>query len=316
MAIEPLPIRTVESPGFDDQRPGTSGLRKRVTVFQAPHYLEHFVQSIFDCLPDLNGKTLVLGGDGRFFNREAIQTIIRMAAANGVGGLLIGCGGLLSTPAVSCLIRKTGAHGGIVLSASHNPGGPDGDFGIKYDVGNGGPAPERLTDAIFARSRELSAYRIVDSPDVDIDRQGVDRVGAMEIRVIDPVTDYAALMETIFDFARIRDLVTAPDFSMMIDTMHAITGPYAREIFENRLGAAPGTVINAIPKPDFGGQHPDPNLTHARTLAAAMFGPSPPSFGAASDGDGDRNMILGPRFFVTPSDSLAALAAHAVLVPG
>ncbi|MGD9340826.1 MAG: alpha-D-glucose phosphate-specific phosphoglucomutase [Chromatiales bacterium] len=316
MAIEPLPIRTVESPGFDDQRPGTSGLRKRVTVFQAPHYLEHFVQSIFDCLPDLNGKTLVLGGDGRFFNREAIQTIIRMAAANGVGGLLIGCGGLLSTPAVSCLIRKTGAHGGIVLSASHNPGGPDGDFGIKYDVGNGGPAPERLTDAIFARSRELSAYRIVDSPDVDIDRQGVDRVGAMEIRVIDPVTDYAALMETIFDFDRIRDLVTAPDFSMMIDTMHAITGPYAREIFENRLGAAPGTVINAIPKPDFGGQHPDPNLTHARALAAAMFGPSPPSFGAASDGDGDRNMILGPRFFVTPSDSLAALAANAELVPG
>ena len=316
MAIEPLPIRTVESPGFDDQRPGTSGLRKRVTVFQAPHYLEHFVQSIFDCLPDLNGKTLVLGGDGRFFNREAIQTIIRMAAANGVGGLLIGCGGLLSTPAVSCLIRKTGAHGGIVLSASHNPGGPDGDFGIKYNVGNGGPAPERLTDAIFARSRELSAYRIVDSPDVDIDRQGVDRVGAMEIRVIDPVTDYAALMETIFDFARIRDLVTAPDFSMMIDTMHAITGPYAREIFENRLGAAPGTVINAIPKPDFGGQHPDPNLTHARALAAAMFGTSPPSFGAASDGDGDRNMILGPRFFVTPSDSLAALAANAELVPG
>lgn len=316
MAIEPLPIRTVESPGFEDQRPGTSGLRKRVTVFQAPHYLEHFVQSIFDCLPDLNGKTLVLGGDGRFFNREAIQTIIRMAAANGVGGLLIGCGGLLSTPAVSCLIRKTGAHGGIVLSASHNPGGPDGDFGIKYDVGNGGPAPERLTDAIFARSRELSAYRIVDSPDVDIDRQGVDRVGAMEIRVIDPVTDYAALMETIFDFDRIRDLVTAPDFSMMIDTMHAITGPYAREIFENRLGAAPGTVINAIPKPDFGGQHPDPNLTHARALAAAMFGPSPPSFGAASDGDGDRNMILGPRFFVTPSDSLAALAANAELVPG
>ncbi len=316
MAIEPLPVRTVESPGFEDQRPGTSGLRKRVTVFQAPHYLEHFVQSIFDCLPDLNGKTLVLGGDGRFFNREAIQTIIRMAAANGVGGLLIGCGGLLSTPAVSCLIRKTGAHGGIVLSASHNPGGPDGDFGIKYDVGNGGPAPERLTDAIFARSRELSAYRIVESPDVDIDRQGVDRVGAMEIRVIDPVTDYAALMETIFDFDRIRDLVTAPDFSMMIDTMHAITGPYAREIFENRLGAAPGTVINAIPKPDFGGQHPDPNLTHARALAAAMFGPSPPSFGAASDGDGDRNMILGPRFFVTPSDSLAALAANAELVPG
>ncbi len=316
MTTEPLPIRTIESPGFDDQRPGTSGLRKRVSVFQAPHYLEHFVQSIFDCLPDLAGKTLVLGGDGRFFNREAIQTIIRMAVANDVGGLLIGCGGLLSTPAVSCLIRKTGAFGGIVLSASHNPGGADGDFGIKYDIGNGGPAPERLTDAIFARSRELRSYRIADLPDVDLDRQGLGRVGAMEIRVVDPVSDYAALMETIFDFDRIRDLVTAPGFTMRIDAMHAITGPYAREIFENRLGAAHGTVINAIPLPDFGGEHPDPNLTHAEALATEMFGSTPPSFGAASDGDGDRNMILGPRFFVTPSDSLAALTANAELVPG
>jgi phosphoglucomutase len=316
MTAEPVSMRVVQSPGFDDQRPGTSGLRKRVSVFRKPHYLEHFVQSLFDCLPDLAGALLVLGGDGRFFNREAIQTIIRMAAANGVGGLLVGCGGLLSTPAASCLIRKTGALGGIVLSASHNPGGPDGDFGVKYNVGNGGPAPERLTDAVYARTRELRSYRIAVSPDIDLDRQGLNRVGPMEVRVVDPVTDYAALMEELFDFDRIRELVTGRGFEMRIDSMHAITGPYAREIFENRLGAAPGSVINGVPKPDFGGGHPDPNLTHARCLVDEMFGPSPPAFGAASDGDGDRNMILGPGFYVSPSDSLAAIAANATLVPG
>ncbi len=315
MNSEAIEIREIESPGFDDQRPGTSGLRKRVTVFRQAHYLEHFVQSIFDCLGELPGNTLVLGGDGRFFNREAIQTIIRMAAANGVGGLLIGGGGLLSTPAASCLIRKTSAFGGLVLSASHNPGGPDGDFGIKYNVATGGPAPASLTDAIYARSRELRSYRIADVPDVDLDRQGLCRVGNMEIRIIDPVSDYAALMEQIFDFDRIRDLVTRDGFSMRVDSMHAITGPYAREIFENRLGAAPGTVINGVPKPDFGGGHPDPNLAYAETLVREMFGANPPSFGAASDGDGDRNMILGPGFFVNPSDSLAAIAANANLIP-
>ena len=273
MNSETIEVREIESPGFDDQRPGTSGLRKRVTVFRQAHYLEHFVQSIFDCLGELPGNTLVLGGDGRFFNREAIQTIIRMAAANGVGGLLIGGGGLLSTPAASCLIRKTSAFGGLVLSASHNPGGPDGDFGIKYNVATGGPAPASLTDAIYARSRELRSYRIADVPDVDLDRQGLCRVGNTEIRIIDPVSDYAALMEQIFDFDRIRDLVTGDGFSMRIDSMHAITGPYAREIFENRLGAAPGSVINGAPKPDFGAALP----THLSRGRPCPYEPSAPN---------------------------------------
>jgi phosphoglucomutase len=307
---------TIETRPFDDQRPGTSGLRKKVTVFRQPHYLENFIQSLFDSLPELSGSTLLLGGDGRFYNREAIQTIVRMAAANGVGRLLVGRHGLFSTPAASCVIRKTNAYGGIILSASHNPGGERGDFGIKFNIANGGPAPESLTDAVFARSRELTRYLIADAAVVDIDTPGRDHLGAMEIEVVDPVADYADLMERLFDFELIRETIGAGGLSLCFDAMHAITGPYASEILERRLGAAPGTVANGEPLPDFGGGHPDPNLQYAKDLVARMYGPDPADLGAASDGDGDRNMILGPRFFVNPSDSLAVLAANATRVPG
>lgn len=301
---------------FDDQKPGTSGLRKAVPAFRKPHYLENFVQSVFDCLPDVAGKTLVVGGDGRFFNAEAIQTILRMAAANGVARVLVGRNGLLSTPAVSNLIRKTGAYGGFVLSASHNPGGPDGDFGIKYNIANGGPAPESLTEAVFAASKKISRYRTLEAADLDLGTLGPQRVGGMAVEVIDPVADYAALMETLFDFDAIAALLKRPGFRMRFDAMHAITGPYAKAILEGRLGAPAGTVVNATPLPDFGGHHPDPNLVHAAELVEATKGPNGLDFAAASDGDGDRNMILGRDCFVTPSDSLALIAAHAELVPG
>jgi phosphoglucomutase len=312
-------VRTVATTPFTDQKPGTSGLRKKVAVFRTPHYLENFVQAVFDTVLDNaaapTGSTLALGGDGRYLNREAIQVILRMAAANGWGRVLVGQGGILSTPAASCVIRKYKTHGGLVLSASHNPGGPDGDFGIKYNIANGGPAPEKVTEAIYARSKALAQYRILDAADVDLDRLGEQRLGAMVVEVIDPVVDYADLMESLFDFAAIRELI-AGGFAVCFDAMHAVTGPYAREIIERRLGAPAGTVINGVPLPDFGAGHPDPNLTYAHELVEKMYDLDAPDLGAASDGDGDRNMILGRGFFVTPSDSLAVIAANATLAPG
>lgn len=299
---------------FADQRPGTSGLRKKVAVFQQPHYLENFVQALFDSLDGHAGQTLVLGGDGRFHNRAAVQTILRMAAANGLGRVLVGRGGILSTPAVSCVIRKRHAYGGIVLSASHNPGGRDGDFGIKYNVGNGGPAPEQVTEEIYARSQTITSYRISDAEVVDIDHLGVRAVEQMAVEVIDPVADYAALMEECFDFSAIARLF-ARGFRMRCDTMNAVGGPYARAILEQRLGAPVGTVVNATPLEDFGGLHPDPNPANAADLIAHMNGPDAPDLGAATDGDADRNMIVGRGVAVAPSDSLALLAAHATVVP-
>lgn len=298
------------------QRPGTSGLRKTVTQFTQPHYLENFVQSIFNALGDCSAAALVLGGDGRYFNREAIQTILRMAAANGFARVFVGAGGLLSTPAASCLIRKYQTIGGIILSASHNPGGPDGDFGIKFNGANGGPASEAVTEQIYQHSQKIDHYLICDTPDVDIDRPGTATLGSMVIEVVDPIEDYAALMASLFDFPAIRQMFEHNRFTMCFDAMHAITGPYAQEILETRLGAPAGTVINATPLPDFGGGHPDPNLSHARELVARMNSDDPPDFGAASDGDGDRNMILGRGFYINPCDSLAVIAANASLVPG
>ena len=311
-----MSIEQIKSQPFSDQRPGTSGLRKKVRVFQEPHYLENFVQSIFDTQKELTGGILVLGGDGRYYNREAVQIILRMAAANGVSRILVGQGGLLSTPAASCVIRKSKAQGGIILSASHNPGGPDEDFGIKFNVPNGGPAPEKVTEAIFERTQVIDAYRTTRTPDVDIDRIGTRSLGETQIEVIDPVADYAALMREIFDFDAIHQLFNSGIFQMRFDAMHAITGPYAKEILERILGAEPGTVINGIPKEDFGGGHPDPNLVHAHELVELTHGYDPVDLAAASDGDGDRNMILGKNFYVTPSDSLAVLAANAHLIPG
>lgn len=293
-----------------DQRTGTSGLRKKVTVFQQSPYLENFVQSIFDTIEQRSRTTLVVGGDGRYFNLEATQIILKMAAANGFVRAITGRDALLSTPAVSHLIRKRGAVGGIVLSASHNPGGPDGDFGIKFNVANGGPAPESVTDAIYKRTTSIAGYAILDAPDVDLGRLGEAKLGGLTVEVVDPVADYAALMETLVDFDRIRALF-ASGFRMRFDAMHAVTGPYATEILEKRLGATPGTVVNGEPMTDFGGHHPDPNLVHARDLFEAMLGPNGPDFGAASDGDGDRNMVVAPGLFITPNDSLAILTAHA-----
>jgi len=310
-----MEIKTVQTTPFDDQRPGTSGLRKTVTQFQTPNYLENFVQAILDVVPELKGGTLVVGGDGRFYNREAIQTIIRMAAANGIHRVMVGRDGLLSTPAASAVIRKYHTQGGIILSASHNPGGPDGDFGIKFNAANGGPAPEPLTEAIYARTRALAEYRIAGHADIPLDEQGVIAIGQTLVEVIDPITDYAELMGQLFDFEAIANLFKS-GFRMRFDAMSAITGPYAVEILERRLGAPEGTVINGEPLPDFGGGHPDPNLTYAKALVDELFGDNAPDFGAASDGDGDRNMILGRHFFVTPSDSLAVMAANAERVPG
>jgi phosphoglucomutase len=310
-----MKINHLETTPFDDQRPGTSGLRKKVAVFQQLPYLHNFVQAIFDTQTDLKGGTLVVGGDGRFYNREAIQVIIKMAVANGVSRVLVGQGGLLSTPAASAVIRKHETQGGIILSASHNPGGPEGDFGIKFNTPNGGPATEGVTEAIFERTKTIREYRIADFPDLDIDHLSEHTISDMRVEVIDPVADYAELMEQLFDFDAIRSLIQS-GFRLSFDAMHAITGPYARELLENRLGAPSGSVINGEPKQDFGGGHPDPNLTYAKELVAEMFGDNAPDFGAASDGDGDRNMVLGNNFFVTPSDSLAVIAANAELIPG
>ena len=311
-----MTILTVPTQPFTDQSPGTSGLRKRVSVFQQPGYLENFVQAVFDAADLPRGATLVVGGDGRYFNRQAIQTVLRMAAANGVGRVLVGRGGILSTPAASCVIRERKADGGIILSASHNPGGPNGDFGVKYNLSNGGPAPEQVTSAIAKRTREISEYRTVDAPDVHLDRDGDHQLGELRVTVIDPVADYAELMERLFDFDALRALFAKGKFRMLFDAMHAVTGPYATEILERRLGAPNDTVMNGEPLPDFGGGHPDPNLTYAHDLVERMKRESAPDFGAASDGDGDRNMILGRDFFVTPSDSLAVLAANATLARG
>jgi phosphoglucomutase len=311
-----MQVQTMPTTPIDGQLPGTSGLRKKVAVFQVRGYLENFVQSVFDSLPGLAGSTLVLGGDGRFFNDAAIQTILRMAAANGVAKVLVGRGGILSTPAVSDLIRQRGAFGGIVLSASHNPGGPDGDFGIKYNIGNGGPAPEKLTTAIHQRTLAIDRWLTVTSGDIDLGRLGSTTLGAMQVEIIDPVDSYARLMQQLFDFERIRTLLTRPGYRICFDAMHAVTGPYARAILEGQLGAPAGSVINGVPLPDFGGGHPDPNPTYADVLIGRMFAADAPDFGAASDGDGDRNMIVGRHFIVTPSDSLAVLAANATLVPG
>jgi phosphoglucomutase len=307
-------IKTVPTTPYSDQKPGTSGLRKKVPHFQQPNYVQNFVQSIFDSLEGYLGQTLVLGGDGRYFNREVIQIVLKMAAANGFGKVMVGRGGILSTPAASNIIRKYKAFGGIILSASHNPGGPTEDFGIKYNAGNGGPAPEKITDAIFARSKLIDSYRISDAADIDIDMPGVKSMGDMEIDVIDPVEDYAALMETLFDFPAIKAKIGS-GFRVVFDAMSAVTGPYAKEILENRLGAPKGSVRNFIPLPDFGGHHPDPNLVYAKDLYDEMMGPDAPDFGAASDGDGDRNLIIGKGIFVTPSDSVAMLSANAHLAP-
>ncbi|MBD0415961.1 alpha-D-glucose phosphate-specific phosphoglucomutase [Oryzicola mucosus] len=310
-----MTTRTIPTKPYGDQKPGTSGLRKKVPVFQQENYAENFIQSVFDSLEGFEGKTLVIGGDGRYYNREVIQKAIAIAAGNGFGGVIVGQGGILSTPAASNLIRKRQAFGGLILSASHNAGGPKEDFGIKYNASNGGPAPEKMTDAIYARSKVIDRYLVADVGDIDIDTIGSVEKAGMTIEVVDPVADYAELMESLFDFAAIRKLF-ASGFRMSFDAMHAVTGPYGKDILEKRLGAPDGTARNFVPLEDFGGHHPDPNLVHAHELYEDVMAEGGPDFGAASDGDGDRNMIVGHGLFVTPSDSLAVLAANATLAPG
>jgi phosphoglucomutase len=298
-------------------KPGTSGLRKKVTEFMQGHYLANFVQSVFNAVrpPEgFSGVTLVVGGDGRYYNAEAIQTVIRIAAANGVGRLLVGANGILSTPAASCVIRKHKAFGGIVLSASHNPGGPHGDFGIKFNAANGGPAPEKITDAIYAETLKITEILSLNTPDVDLARIASHRVGDTQVEIIDSVADYVELMRELFDFPALR-AAFASGLRLAFDAMHAVTGPYAHAIFERELGAPAGTVRNGAPLPDFGGHHPDPNLVHAKDLLDLMMSPDAPDLGAASDGDGDRNLIIGRGIFIPPSDSLAMLAANAPLAP-
>ncbi len=309
-----MTVITVKTKAFLDQKPGTSGLRKKVKQFQVQHYLENFVQSIFSAVEFPENATLVVGGDGRYYNKEAIQTILKMAAANGIKRVLVGQNGLLSTPAVSNLIRKYECVGGIVLSASHNPGGPNGDFGIKFNAANGGPALERVTDSIFTVTKSITEYQILESDDIDLHTLGCSSLGDMEVEIIDPVIDYVKMMEDLFDFNAIQTMI-AGGFSIKFDAMHAITGPYAKAIFEERLGAEAGSVINAVPLTDFGGGHPDPNPVYAKTLVEHMFSETAADFGAASDGDGDRNIILGKGIYVAPSDSLAILTANAHIAP-
>ncbi|MEQ8588611.1 MAG: alpha-D-glucose phosphate-specific phosphoglucomutase [Thalassobaculaceae bacterium] len=310
-----MTVQTVATTPFNGQKPGTSGLRAKTRVFMQPRYLENFVQAVFDTVGPLDGKTLTVGGDGRYFNDRAIQTILKMAAANGAARVVVGRDGLLSTPAASAVIRHRKTDGGLILSASHNPGGEDGDFGIKYNIPAGGPAPESITGAIHARTAEIAEYRIAEAPDIDLSREGETQLAGMAVDVIDPVAIYAELMRSLFDFDAIRTLF-AGGFRMRFDAMHAVTGPYARAILEGELGAPDGTVVNAVPLPDFGGGHPDPNPVYAAALMEEMFSDGAPDFGAASDGDGDRNMIVGRHTYVTPSDSLAVLAANAHLAPG
>lgn len=310
-----LTVKSVPTKPIDGQKPGTSGLRKKTAVFMQPHFLENFTQATFNAIGDLAGKTLVLGGDGRFFNDTAAQIIIRMAAANGLSRIVVGQNALLSTPAASNLIRKLQADGGIILSASHNPGGPDEDFGMKFNVANGGPAPEVVTEKIYSHTRTIDSYRIVETSDIDLSGVSRFRLGETEVSIVDPIADYCELMRSLFDFDAIRRLLSG-GFNLCFDAMHAVTGPYAKTILEGDLGAAPGSVRNAVPLPDFGGGHPDPNPVWAKELMDVMNGSAAPDFGAASDGDGDRNMILGRNVYVTPSDSLAVLAANAHLAPG
>lgn len=308
-------IKEVTTAPIDGQKPGTSGLRKKTRVFMEPGYLENYVQSIFDGIDGVEGKSLVVGGDGRYFNDQAIQVILRMASANGAASCVVGQNGILSTPAASHLIRKLKADGGLILSASHNPGGPDEDFGLKYNGPNGGPASEQVTERIFARTLEIDLYKTVEAADIDLSLMTESDLGGMKVQVINPLTDYAELMEELFDFAAIRNMFES-GFSMRFDAMHAVTGPYAKEILETRLGAPKGTVMNGVPLPDFGGGHPDPNPIWAKELMSCMYGLDAPDFGAASDGDGDRNMIVGRNCYVSPSDSLAVLADLAHLAPG
>ena len=312
-----MTVKHIATSPIAGMKPGTSGLRKKAAEFAAGNYLANFVQSVFNAVrpaEGFGGLTLVVGGDGRYYNAEAIQTVIRIAAANGFGRALVGAGGILSTPAASCVIRKHKAFGGLILSASHNPGGPDGDFGIKFNAANGGPAPEKITDAIYAETLKIAEILTLDTPDVDIGRLGSFRVGEMQVEVIDPVADYVELMRELFDFDALR-AAFAGGLRLTFDAMHAVTGPYAHAIFERELGAAAGTVRNGTPLPDFGGHHPDPNLVHAKELLDLMMGPDAPDLGAASDGDGDRNLIIGRGIFISPSDSLAMLAANAHLAP-
>jgi phosphoglucomutase len=310
-----MPIRQIAARPYLDQRPGTAGLRKRVAVFQQPYYVANFLQAIFDSVPELKNGALVIGGDGRYFNRPAIATAVAMAAANGIARVIVGAGGLLSTPAASHLIRARGAAGGFVFTASHNPAGPEGDFGIKFNVAGGGQAREELTERIFERSRTLERYCILEGAAVDLDRRGKQQVGTLEVDVIDPVEDYAVLMQSLFDFSRMRDWLRA-GHRVVFDAMHAVTGPYARRLFVEMLGAAPESVLNADPLEDFGGGHPDPNAVNARHLLDLAHSDGAPDLIAASDGDGDRNMILGRGIFVSPGDSLAMLAAHLHELPG
>jgi phosphoglucomutase len=309
-----MKLLAVATSPIDGQKPGTSGLRKKTRVFMGRHHLENYVQAIFNAIGGVHGKSLVIGGDGRYFNDRAIQVILRMAAAGGAARAIVGQGGILSTPAASHLIRKRHSDGGLILSASHNPGGPDEDFGLKYNTPNGGPAPEHVTDRIYAESQGLSSYQIIETTDIDLDTLGQSALAGMIVEVVDPVADYAAMMQQLFDFEAIRALF-AGGFRMRFDAMHAVTGPYAKAILEDALGAPQGTVVNAVPLPDFGGGHPDPNPIWAKGLMDLMMGPDAPDFGAASDGDGDRNMIVGRGCYVTPSDSLALLAAQAHLAP-
>ena len=311
-----MTVRSIPTKPFNDQRPGTAGLRKKVRVFRQPHYLENFLQAVFDAAGDFNGATLVAGGDGRYWNREALSVLFRVAAGNGVARIVVGRQGLLSTPAASHLIRLRGAAGGFLLTASHNPGGPDGDFGVKFDTANGGQAPESLTDAAWRASLAIESYRVADMPEADLEQLGLQQVGPLQVEVVDPVSDYAGLMESLFDFERIRALLSGGRFRMRFDGLNAITGPYAVEILEKRLGAPAGTVVNAVPLPDFGGLHPDPNPVDAAHLVEWMAGADAGDLAAASDGDGDRNMIVGRGMVVTPGDSLAILAEHAHEVPG
>ncbi|MGH8372443.1 MAG: alpha-D-glucose phosphate-specific phosphoglucomutase [Gammaproteobacteria bacterium] len=310
-------VLTVPTRPFPDQKPGTAGLRKPVGVFKQVHYLENFLQAVFDTCPELQGGVLVVGGDGRYYNREAIAILLRIAAANGISKTVVGRQGLLSTPAASLLIPHVGARGGFILTASHNPGGPDGDFGIKFNVANGGQASETLTDNIYTRSCKLDRYLILkDESPIDLDRIGYQQLGGMQVEIVDPVAHYADTLERLFDFDRIRMLLADPAFKMRFDALHAVTGPYALELFERRLGAAPGSILHAQPLPDFGGAHPDPNPHDAAALVRSFMTGQALAFGAASDGDGDRNMILGRGVVVSPGDSLAVLAANAHLVPG
>jgi phosphoglucomutase len=310
-----MAVKVQATTPIEGQKPGTSGLRKKTRVFMQPHYLENFVQAIFDGIGGAAGRTFVLGGDGRYFNDRAAQTILKMAAANGAARVIVGQGAILSTPAASHLIRLNQTDGGIIMSASHNPGGPDEDFGVKFNMANGGPAPEGVTEAMFARTKVIDSYRISDAPDMNLMKIGTQILDNMTVSVVDPVADYAALMEKLFDFPALKAMFNG-GFRMRMDSMCAVTGPYATAILEGVLGAAKGTVINGTPLPDFGGMHPDPNPTWAKALMDEMFGPGGPDFGAASDGDGDRNMVVGRGIYVSPSDSLAVLAANAHLAPG